>query len=235
MTKKIISLSGIPTIEWLLLTILIASLTSLLCLFFLIKSRKKYSFYKKFEIYACSYFLLILMDFNPFDLSQPIYYSTFTNTDNLFTLLELIIYTLFFLPLFTKKQKIISYVLIVTYFIFFIFLTVLGNLYNRLMSFKSEIYVVQSLIIITYCVFYYINIFTNVSRLILKKEATFWITTGVFCMLLGILPFSIAENYLMTSYRNSWIILSSIYNLFYILNFIMLIKASLCNPTNLTL
>jgi hypothetical protein len=235
MNKKIISLSGASYVEELLLTILIVSLTSLLCLFFLFKSRKKYPFYKKFEIYVCSYFLLILIDFNPFDLPRPIHQSIFANADNLFTLLELIIYTLFFFPLFTVKQKRFSYMLIATYFIFFIFLTVLGNLHDRLMGFKNEIYVLQSLIIITYCVFYYINIFTDASGLILKKEATFWITTGVFCMLLGILPFSIAENYLMTSYRNSWIILSSIYNLLYTLNFIMLIKASLCKPTNLTL
>jgi hypothetical protein len=202
----------------------LADMAALICLYITFRNRRINKIYKNFAIYAGMYFSITLVDLNFFSLPFSKNVLIFEEWDNLFTLLELIVYTLFFIPLFSHTQKNTLKLILPAYVVFFIVFTLISSHeHNSFRATKNLIYTIESLIIMMYCVFYYINLFKKKPELNLKRDASFWITTGIFCMLIGMLPFSIAETYLIRAYRHSWVILSIIYNVLYIFNFITII------------
>jgi hypothetical protein len=206
-----------------------ADIAAFLCLFILLLKGQTWQHRKIFIIYAGTYFILPILNFNPFNFSRSVQQITFGNLDNLFTLLEIFVYTRFFLSKFTDRQKKIAITLTRTYGIVFILYTIIANAnFYSLENTRNIVYTSQSLILILYCTIYYSNIFYNANKTMPSSISDFWITTGLFCMLIGILPFSIAEQYLRSSYRNSWMALFSIYYILYATNFLMIIYSSFC-------
>ncbi|MEO8403119.1 MAG: hypothetical protein ABI480_00935 [Chitinophagaceae bacterium] len=207
---------------------LFAAFTAACCLVITLREANQYPNYKKFTIYAASYIFLTITGLDLFDIPPQTKARLINNSDNFFTLIELSVYTKFFLPLFTNKQKQICILLSIVYLIFFTSFTIIANYHHHVLQTKILIYTIQSLIIITYCIFYYLNIFKDFPKLVLKKEPNFWITTGIFCMLLAMLPLSLAEKYLLNTYYTSWLALAIVYNTLYVLNFITIIYSFFC-------
>lgn len=209
---------------------LIPQILSLICVI-VIRKRNDHPEFRLFQIYALCYFLMYPLLIFSYFLNTPeaINLRIFENWDNLFTVIELYVYIKYIRNLLTKIQKNILFILSYCFIFFFLFLTIIGNIYGPLkQSTKNIIYTIQSTILILTCLFYYTNLFRNKPSFKLKTEPSFWLTTGLFCMLTAMLPFSIAENYLIKNYPETWMILSMINSLLYSLNFITIIKACKC-------
>lgn len=210
---------------------LIPQILSLICLF-LIKKRNDHPEFRLFQIYALCYFLMYPLLIFSYFLNTPeaINLRIFENWDNLFTIIELYVYIKYIHNFLTRTQKKVVFILLCGFLFLFLFLTIKGNIDGPLkQSTKSIIYTIQSAILIVTCLFYYANLFRNSPSFKLKSEPSFWLTTGLFCMLTAMLPFSIAENYLINNYPETWMILSMINSLLYSLNFITIMKAYKCS------
>jgi hypothetical protein len=212
-------------------TSIISSVIAVICVFVGIRRRKIHPSLGLFPFYAAGYFFLDPLDLllMAFKIRKLFYLLIFQNFDNLFTYFELVVYFKFFKPNLNRIQKKTFLLLLISFTIFFILATIKGNLNGPFrQSTKSMIYTIQSVILLIPCVFYYSNLFTNKPASDLKNDPRFWVVTGLFCMLFGMLPFSICEKYLLHNDYSTWVILSGIDNLLYGLNFIMIIRAYLC-------
>ena len=92
------------------------------------------------------------------------------------------------------------------------------------------LFIIQALSLLIPCVLYYTNLFKGEPTLNLLNEPSFWIVTGLSFFMICTLPYSFFIDYLLKTdfivYRH----LFSIFHIFYILLFIMIIRAHLCRP-----
>ena len=220
-------------------TPLLSLTVAIICMCLGFKKKKHFKHLRYFPIYAGLYsslyillYLLMILECN--DIIGKI---IINNYDNLFTLTEFIIYISFFKNFFNQQSyKTALRFLFLIYLIIFIYLTANANIkYHTLpQSIKSTIYTIESICLIIPCIIYFFYLFQGSPTLKLLNESTFWIVMGVFFMLFCTLPYSIAENYFL---RNDWVLgrqLYSLFNIFYTLNFLMIIRAYLCKVKNTT-
>lgn len=92
-------------------------------------------------------------------------------------------------------------------------------------------YTIQAPFLVIACVLYFIDLFTKEPKLDLSALPSFWAITGLAFFMLCTLPFSILGLYLIKTNYNLNFHLFSIFNIFYCLLFIMIIKAYLCKPS----
>lgn len=94
--------------------------------------------------------------------------------------------------------------------------------------FLQTTYIIQAILLIIACILYYIDLFKNEPKLNLTALPSFWAITGLSFFMLCTLPYSVFSMYLIKAdfvlYNN----LFSIFDIFYCLLFLMIIKAYLC-------
>jgi len=198
-----------------------------------IKHKNKFRILKNFPVYSGSF--LVVMIINRLCTNNHIPNLLFplsTFLDYFFTLLELIIFSNFYHQLIknhtVKRLIIVSNLLFV---LFFIFMGVRDkNFYHQGISEKTQsiVYTVEGIILLFLCSFYYFELFKRLHVINLKNEPVFWVSTGLFFFVTCTLPYSLLENYIDKYYPNYSFMLYSLFYLFYILLFIMIMRAYLC-------
>ena len=153
--------------------------------------------------------------------------------DYTFTYIELIIFSNFFyrLTLLPNVKKLII-ILTIAFTFFFIFMLITDNYFWASVSSRTQtrVYTVEAIILLLFCLLYFIELFKKFPSENLKKESSFWVSTGLLFFLTCTLPFSFLENYVRRNLTSSWFAFYSIFYIFYILLFLMIIRAYLCKP-----
>jgi hypothetical protein len=92
------------------------------------------------------------------------------------------------------------------------------------------LFIVQAVSLIIPCILYYIRLFNADPTLNLLNEPSFWIVTGLSFFMVCTLPYSFFIDYLLKTDILLYGHLFSIFHIFYLLLFTMIIRAHLCKP-----
>jgi hypothetical protein len=98
---------------------------------------------------------------------------------------------------------------------------------------KNITYTIEGLVLIVPCMFFLKKYFIGATETIMLKDPDFWIITGFLFAIVCTLPYSFLENYILHQYHNLYPTTYSIFYVFYILLFLMIIKGMLCKPLKL--
>ena len=203
-----------------------------------IKHRKKFILLRYFPIYAAA----LLLDFVFLDLyyfaKDANYHRDFfaalsSYIDYFFTLLELIIFSHFYYQVINNRIiKKLIFIFNILFILFFIYMATKDNYFYKDISeaTQSIVYTVESIVLLFLCSFYFIELFKRLPLMDLKNEPAFWVSTGVFFFMACTLPYSLLENHIRKNYPNSVMTSYSIFHVFYILLFVIIIRAYLCRP-----
>jgi hypothetical protein len=151
--------------------------------------------------------------------------------DFVFTIFEFYVFIQFFKFSFEKVR---SYNLILLLQIGF-FSVAIYLLISDFITFRTcrmetlqDLYTIQAMFLLVPCIYYYLNVFFHMTWGSLLEKPKFWITTGLTFFMLSTLPFSTLTNYLRATNGDAYFVLYSIFNLFYCLLFLMILKAFRC-------
>ena len=203
-----------------------------------LKKRKNYPQFKLFPIYFALFIILKLEQFIYFPFFyrgvHPAFYVRLYNYfDCLVTLSEFFVFMYFFYSILngSKLKKIIIALTTVGLIIFFFII------FHDLFSYQkleyvslNNIYIIELLILLLSCSFYYIELFRSNPVLKLTNTPDFWVAGGLTFYLACTLPITIIIPYIFKTNSLLYLNLYSIIYLFYILLFLMTIRAYLCKP-----
>jgi hypothetical protein len=96
--------------------------------------------------------------------------------------------------------------------------------------FLQGIFTIQASLLILACILYYIDLFKRTPDLNLSGLPSFWAVAGLSFFMLCTLPFSMLGFYLIKTNSRLYYQLFSIFNIFYCILFLMIIKAYFCKP-----
>jgi len=96
--------------------------------------------------------------------------------------------------------------------------------------FMQTVFTIPVLFLAASCSAYYIDIFRRTRDRNLAEQPSFWVVTGLAFFMINTLPFSIAGQYLVKASHYLYDKLFSIFDIFYCLLFLTVIKAYLCKP-----
>ena len=202
------------------------------------KKRKKFHQLKYIPLYVLS--LLLVLFFN------SMYSTTYINRyqaklfagladflDYSFTLLELIIFSHFYYNLIinpTIKKLILLLNLI--FIPFFVYMLIKDEKFYKTISEITQnlVYTTEGIILLLICLSYFIELFKRPPHLNLKNDPVFWVSTGLLFFLSCTLPFSILETQIRKNHSDLIYWMYPIFYIFYILLFLMIIRAYLCKP-----
>lgn len=209
----------------------------LISLLVALRNRKRHTILSNVEFYITGLLFVYLSSYLEFfgikeqELPYKISYSFYL--DYLFTLLEFVIFFDFFTTI-LKTQKVTKlFIIIKGLFIAYFFVELFFDYQfpQKVSEYtQARVYTVEAIILLIPCILYFVEIFRTLPYLKLTDQPSFWITTGLFFFLICTLPYSLLENYLRKYYHDIMMQLYSIFYLFYILFFVMIIRAYLCKP-----
>jgi len=203
-----------------------------------IRKRKKYKILNTFPFYII-FLIMVYITGTASTLSSAIkYHPEFfwgltEYTDYGFTIFEIVTFSVFFYQLIDNlllKRIIIVANLVFILFSIYMFITSHAFYQFNFQITKSTVYTVEGVILFMICLFYFIEFFKKPPTLNLKNEPVFWISTGALFFFAGTLPYSVLENHIIRNYRDVYYPSYSIFYIFYILLFLMIIRAYLCKP-----
>jgi hypothetical protein len=96
--------------------------------------------------------------------------------------------------------------------------------------FLQIVFTIQAFLLLVACIFYYVDLFTKEPKLMLTEDPSFWVVTGVAFFMLCTFPFSIFGLYLIKANYHLYVQLFVIFEVFYWILFLMIIKAYFCKP-----
>jgi hypothetical protein len=210
----------------------------IIALFISIKNSKKFEILRYFPIYIASlllvymfqYVLRILKDFQH-PIKSLIGIAEYM--DFFFTLLEMIIVSHFYFSLVNNRiAKKLIILLNLLFLFFFIYMATQDREFYQGISdeTQSTVYTVEAIILFVFCSLYFIELFKNLTVIHLRNEPAFWISAGILFFMACTLPYSLLENHIFRNYREYSLMSYSIFNIFYALLFLMIIRAYLCKP-----
>lgn len=219
-------------------TSILRDIILIMTLFVAYKNSRKFKILKYIPLYT--FFLLLSslsntlyslrkdLNFNPLFLSGLADY-----LDYIFTLFEMLIFSHFYYQLanklIIKKAILIASILFCLFFIYMA--TIDEDFYQAISaSTQSIVYTVEGSILLLICSQYFIDLFKKLPFVDLKNEPHFWLSTGLLFFMTGTLPYSFLENYIAKNYNTVLVASYSIFHVFYILLFLMIIRAYLCKP-----
>jgi hypothetical protein len=184
-----------------------------------------------FRTYFGSYILLKLMGYATVALSNnkgiyPSFEFVSTYCDFCFTILEYFVFS-FFLRQYVQAN---TWTIINSLFILTIFAILLRSSGNHWAD-TELLFTSQAILLIPLCISYFTNLLNTKIHLKLLNEPSFWVVTGVSFFMVCTLPYSLFIGYLRKNNVDLYIDLYSIFFVFYIILFSMIIKAQLCTPT----
>jgi len=138
--------------------------------------------------------------------------------DYLFTVLEFFCFTNYLKQFVNKYQNLVSnlifYTTVLTLFVYIRFVS--GHLQFR---FLFLVFLLQSLLILGYCISYYIRLFQSNISFDLLNDRAFYVVTGLSFFHLGCLPFSIISAYLfkydMETFKQLYFIVYVLYSILF--------------------
>jgi hypothetical protein len=151
--------------------------------------------------------------------------------DYLLTIIELLTFIIFFRSeIKNNRVKNILLLLGSLFCVYFLIELILDSKFPLSVSdnTQSRVYTIEAIVLLGGCSFYFIEIFRNFPFKNIKREPSFWVTTGLLFFLSCTLPYSLSENYLRKNYYQLMINFYSIFYIFYTILFFMIIKAYLC-------
>lgn len=212
---------------------LLLSITLIIALFISIRNRKKFNVLKFFPIYITGLFFASLTIFKKrvpiiSSLSGLLHY-----IDYFFTLLELLIFSNFYTQIIKSpiiRKSILTINILFLPFFVYMALTDKDFYWSVSENTQTIVYSVEGVILLYFSCAYFFDLFNKVPVLILKEDPAFWISTGLLFFSACTLPYSLLENYIL-KYHHIYANMSySIFYIFYILLFLMIIRAYLCKP-----
>jgi hypothetical protein len=200
--------------------------------FFTLQRQKKKEL-KIFELYLIVYIFNEVSYLLSSFLQNERHFIVFVSrlVDYLFTMFEFFVFYVYLSKM--LKGFLNSYPLKLLSFVYaFISLVILLNALTKsedvLYEALQNAYIIQATCLLFLCVLYFLKIFNSRPTLDLFNEPSFWIITGLtFCMLCT-LPLTFLLNNIHTRNYLLYSHLFSIFYFFYIILFIMIIRASLC-------
>lgn len=96
--------------------------------------------------------------------------------------------------------------------------------------FLQAFFTFQAFLLIVACALYYVDLFTKEPKLKLMDDPSFWVITGLAFFMLCTLPFSILGMHLIKVDFQLYVQLFMIFEVFYWILFLMIIKAYFCKP-----
>jgi len=218
-------------------TQVIAALVSLFGL--IISLKRKNRQFKYFPFYFGLYFLVnILWYISPI---LPTSFEKITQSmaiclDHFFTFLEFFVF-LNYMKSNTQNvfiQKSYKYLLVIFSLVFFYATIHDIILFKQITSeTKNSAYTVEAILLIIPGIFFLKKYFQDGSKISFMKDPDFWIITGILFTMICTLPYSFLENYISHQYHNLLPATYSIFYVFYILLFLMIIKGILCKPVKI--
>ena len=204
-----------------------------------LKHRKKFIPLKYFPFYATTLLLDDVFFYWYHIAEEANYHGDFfwglsSYLDYLFTFVELIFFSHFYYHLsYTQIIKKLILVFNVFFGLFFVYMAIKDKYFYEGVSgvTQSIVYTVESIILLFLCSFYFIDLFKKLPVVNLKNEPGFWVSTGLMFFMACTLPYSLLQNKIMKNYPYSFFSTSySIFDVFYVLLFLMIIRAYLCKP-----
>jgi len=219
-------------------TVILRDITLLITLLVAFKNRKKFKILRFIPFYTF-FFLLVSfsvasaaigksLNFHPNFLSGLEDYIDYS-----FTLVEMIIFSHFYYQMSNRKAlKKIIFITSVIFSLFFVYMATRDEAFSTGISRSTQsiVYTVEGIILLMICCYYFIDLFRKMPFVDLKNEPVFWISSGLLFFMACTLPYSLLENYIASSYPATWLTSYSIFHVFYILLFLMIIRAYLCKP-----
>ena len=156
--------------------------------------------------------------------------------DYLLTVIELLTFVIFFYSeIKNNRSKNVLLILTLLFCIYSLLELLLNPEFPRSVSdnTQSRVYTLEAIILLLGCTFYFIQTFRALPFTNIKREPSFWIATGLLYFFSCTLPYSLIENYLRENHYQLMLKFYSIFYLFYILLFYMIIKAYLCQRKKL--
>jgi len=92
------------------------------------------------------------------------------------------------------------------------------------------VFIVQAICLLIYCSAYYFDIFMSLNVKKLENEPSFYVVTGTTFFMICTIPVSFIMNYLWSIGQTIFYQAYSIIYIFYMILFLMIIKAFLCKP-----
>jgi hypothetical protein len=216
-------------------TDLICSLIAVIGLIISIRKRKQYPQLNPLIFFFASYVLLGLINYFIIATKTVLHlkYTIFRYSDFIDTIIEFIAF--FFIIknhiISSKIKKALNPLLVFfTSSIFLYFIYYKSNYAEIDQYFLQAIFTVQASFLIIACILYYMDLFRKEPDLNLANQPSFWVITGVFFFMLCTLPFSLFCSYLFKTNYYLYAQLFSIFNIFYCILFLMIIKAYFCKP-----
>ena len=146
--------------------------------------RKSPLYFKAFLVYIVSSIfqgvLILYFDLNP----GPVNIDSISA--NIFTIIEFIIFSFFFLSI--LQSKAIKYLLIIFLIGFPLFCTYYWLKINSVYNFPYTISVVEAFCFLVPCFFYFYEVFTKPPTYNLSRQPQFWITTGILFYFITMIP-----------------------------------------------
>jgi len=213
-------------------------LTLIIALLVTITKRKRYKKLKLFPFYFGFFIVRLVLRY-----AQVYYYGYPPFVDEFFyyidgyleyalVMVELLIFMHFFYHVFNRpnKKKAIK-IFAIIFIIFGISRLIHDNVLhtNITISTITQMFFLEAVLLLVCCFLYFSQIFKSPPTLKLLNEPSFFVTTGLFFFFICSLPYSLFLDNLIDYYSIYSIVFSIIY-VFYILLFIMIIKAFLCKP-----
>lgn len=203
-----------------------------------LKNSKKHEILKYFPLYISSLLIVCLtneLNNLTYDSNRQIkYFSGVANyLDYSFTFLEMIVFSHFFYR--TTKSNIERRIIIFLNTCFLVYFAYMpftdAKFYHSISEItQSKVYTIEGAILLLICLFHFIEIFKELPTINLKNEPIFWVSTGLLFFLICTLPYSVLENYIDKHYGGVGSSLYSLFYIFYIVLFLMIIRAYLCKP-----
>ena len=219
-------------------TPLIKDIILIVTLWIAFKNRGKFPILKFMPIYTFALLLASLVFLGAWiarDLSfyPELFFGLASYIDYLFTLVEMVIFSHFYYQLI--KSRLVKRIILFANGLFIGFFVYMAITDQGRYSYISEekqtvVYTIESLILLFPCICYVIELFKKQPTSTLKNQPEFWVSTGVLFFMACTLPYSLLENYITKNFDDVILASYSIFHVFYILLFLMIIRAYLCKP-----
>ena len=211
-------------------------LTLIIALLVTITKRNKYKKLKFFPFYFGFFIVRLSIRYaHIYNSGYPPNEDPFYYFDGFFeyllVMLELLIFMQFFYQVLysSNKKKIIKFLCII--FVIFGISRLINDsiLYSHIIiSTITQMFFLEAVLLLISCFLYYLQIFKSPPTLKLLNEPSFFVVTGLFFFLICSFPYSLFLD-LISNYPSIYRFIFSIIYIFYILLFLMVIKAFYVN------
>ena len=222
-------------------TELIVFIFLFITLYIALKKRNLFPQLKLLPIYLISFILLHLEKYLWSIFFQDRYeFNTYHRIDILsnyvVSLIELFVFLYYFhFIIQTKKLKFALGLIGLIIGMFFLLRLFLLLLFTNSLTVTPlhNFYVIESLVLLFCCICYFVELFKSPPVLKLTDTFNFWVSSGLLFYLFGTFPITLITNYFFSTSTLLYGNLFTIINIFYILMFLMIVRAYLCKQVKL--